>query len=133
MSLLNWFKRSSPSSPQLNALVNRVVVYLRSRPGGDQVVPKIVGKAIGETEIRALTALRVLEEQGIVHHHFGLYCTEKGIPLESIDDLSQLPAEKYCDACDEDHSEAEGEYKVEIYYTIDPRRLAQFRERKVAA
>jgi len=133
MSLLNWFKRSSPSSPQLNALVNKVAVYLRSRAADDQIVPKIVGKAIGETEIRAFTALRVLEELGIVRHHFGLYCGKKGIPLKSIDDLSQLPTEIYCDACDEDHCESDGEYKVETYYTIDPVKLAQFKERKVAA
>lgn len=133
MSLLNWFKRSAPSSPQLDALVNKVALYLIDRPSDDQIVPRIVGKAVGETEIRAFTALRVLEAQGMVHQHFGLYCGKTDIPLKSIDDLAQLPPEVYCDICDEDHSGSDGEYKIEVYYTIDTAKLARFNGRRVAA
>src|SRR5258708_4048477 len=133
MSLLNWFRKSIPSSPQLDTLVHKVVFYLKSRPSDDQIVPKIVGKAIGETEIRAFTALRVLEERDVVHQHFGMYCGKTEIPLKWIDDLAKLPATAYCETCDEDHSGTDGEYKVEVYYTIDPAKLTQFSGRLAAA
>jgi hypothetical protein len=133
MSLINWFRKSIPSSPQLDALVHKVVFYLKSRPSDDQIVPKIVGKAIGETEIRAFTALRVLEQRGVVHQHFGMYCGRTEVPLKSVDDMAKLPATVYCETCGEDHSGVDDEYKVEVYYTIDPVKLAQFSERLAAA
>ena len=84
MSLLNWFKKASFESPQLESLVGKVALYLRGRPSDDQIVPKIVARAIGESEIRTFTALRMLEAQGIVNQHFGLYCGRTAIPLKSI-------------------------------------------------
>lgn len=133
MSWLNWFRHSVPSSPQLDALVSKVVLYLQGRPSDDQIVPKIVAKAIGESEIRVFTALRVLEHSGIVHQHFGVYCGQTSIPLRSIDDLTELPGTVYCEICDEDHSNANEEYRVEIYYTVDSAKLAHFDARQTAA
>ena len=131
MSLLNWFK-AAPASSQLDSLVRKVALYLASRPSDDQVVPKIVAKAIGETEIRTFTALRVLEGKGVVHQHFGLYCGKTAIPLKTVDDLSKVPAELYCFTCDEDHSGLDQEFEVEIYYTVSLPKLEQFLQRRAA-
>ncbi len=128
MSLANWFRNAiAPrSSPRIDALIAKAIQYLKSRPAGDDVLPRIVGKAIGESELTATTALRMLEERGVTHHHFGVYCGKTHAPLDSKDDLTSIEPSHYCEICDEEHSHADDTCKVEVYYSVDPEELGRF-------
>jgi hypothetical protein len=128
MSLLSWFRRNGQpsSSPRLDQLIYRVVGYLKSRPSDDEILPKIVGKAIGESEISVATVMRILEDRGVAKHHFGVYCGKTHVHLASLDDRPLPPSSIYCEVCDEDHCHAEEDCKVEVYYTIDEEKLAVF-------
>lgn len=135
MSLLSWFRRTIPgsSSPRLEALVSKTADYLASRPPDSEFVPKIVGRAIGESELAAATALTILERQGVTKHHFGVYCDNTGIPLDSFDDLSAVQSGRYyCEVCDEYHSLDNGTCEVEVYFTVDSHALSGYL-RKTAA
>ena len=134
MSLVNWFRRSKvpQSSPRLEGLVLRVAQYLLSRSAINEFAAKIVGKAVGESELAALTALSILERIGVTKHHFGVYCKNTRIPLESYDDLGALSDSWYCEECDSTHSVSDGTCVVEIYFTVDKNELAAFVDRASA-
>ena len=135
MSLASWFRRATApdNSPRLEALVEKVVSYLKERPQDEEIVPKIVGRATGETELAAMTALSLLEKRGITQHHFGLYCGNTSVPLGSYDDLGDVPPCVRCEVCDAEHCASEGGCKVEVYFTVDRNRLAEFDARASAA
>lgn len=135
MSLLSWFKRAIPgvSSPRLEALVSKVAGYLASRPPDSEFVPKIVGKAIGESELAATTALTILERQGVTKHHFGVYCGKAGVPLDSFEDLSAIRSDQYyCEICDEGHSIDDRTCEVEVYFTVDTPALSRYLRKSAA-
>jgi hypothetical protein len=135
MSLLSWFRHTipGPSSPRLEALVSKAADYLESRPPDSEFVPKIVGKAIGESELAATTALTILERQGVTKHHFGVYCSNTEVPLDSFDDLSEIQANRYyCEICDEDHFLDDGTCKVEVYFTIESPALSRYLRKSAA-
>lgn len=135
MSLVNWFKRATapPSSPRLEGLIESVVAYLKTRPPDEEIRPHIVGRAISENELAAMTALSILERQGITKHHFGVYCGDKGVPIGSYDDLADVPPFSYCDACGIEHCSSDKTCRVEIYFTVDRDKLASFRKEASAA
>ena len=135
MSLANWFRHATAprTSPRLESLVLRVAQYLESHPSDDEFAPKIIGAALSESELAALTALSILEERGITKHHFGVYCARTGVPLESYDDLQHMREELYCEICDRDHVTTSHNCKIEIYFTVDRGRLGQFLSSALAA
>jgi hypothetical protein len=135
MSLATWFRQTTApkTSPRLEALVLRVAQYLSSKPSNDQFVPKIVGAALSESELAAMTALSILEKMRITKHHFGVYCANTGVPLENYDDLKDLPDSWHCETCDDDHRVSDRTCKVEIYFTVDRDRLARFAAKASAA
>lgn len=63
-------------------------------------MPKFVGNAIGESEINALTALHILEQRGITHQHFGLYCGKTDVPMGAYDNLQDIPVALDCEVCE---------------------------------
>ena len=136
MSLVNWFKRGTApaSSPRLDALIESVVAYLKTRPPDEEITPGIVGRAIRESEMAATTALMILERDGITKHHFGIYCGETGVPLGSRDSAEDLPDEGVqCDVCDREHRLADKTCNVEVYFTVDHDKLSRFKLRASAA
>jgi hypothetical protein len=120
-------------SPRLEALIDKVVIYLKGRPQDEEIVPRIVGKATGETELAAMTALSLLEKQGITEHHFGLYCGNTNVPLGSYDDLDDVPQCIPCEVCDAEHCASENDCSVEVYFTVNGDKLAKFRIKAPAA
>jgi hypothetical protein len=135
MYLATWFRQTAApeTSPRVEGLVLRTAQYLSSKPSTEEFVPKIVGAALSESELAAMTALSILEKRGITQHHFGVYCGNKGVPLDSYDDLKRLPNDFRCETCDDDHSVSEGTCKIEIYFTVDRDRLARFTAKASAA
>jgi hypothetical protein len=135
MSLVTWFRRATAPeySPRLKALVNRVVEYLKSRPPDEEIVPKIVARAIGETELACVTALSILERRGITQQHFGVYCKESRVSLATVDDLHNIGPCYYCELHDEDHCAADRTSVVEVYFTINEDQLAKVGTAAVAA
>jgi hypothetical protein len=125
MSLVNWFKKASvpDTSPRLEALIARVIAYLKSRPPDEEIRPHIVGRAIHETELAAMTALYLLEKKGITRHHFGVYCGETSVPIKVYDALSQVPEMLYCETCDREHSPTDRTCTVEVFFTVDSEKL----------
>jgi hypothetical protein len=104
-----------------------VVTYLSSRPPGEEITPNIVGRAIGETELAAMTALTILEREGITKHHFGVYCGETGVPLESHDSLEELSEQVPCYVCNRDHKLSDKTCTAEVYFTADREMLSLFK------
>ena len=135
MSLATWFRQATApqTSPRLETLILRVAQYLDSKSANDEFAPKTVGAALSESELAAMTALSILEKLGITKHHFGVYCANTGVPLESYDDLKDLPDSWRCDTCDDDHCISERTCKIEIYFTVDRDRLARFTAKASAA
>jgi hypothetical protein len=136
MSLANWFKRATAaaSSPRLERLIGSVVAYLKTRPPDEEVSPNIVGRAIGETELAAMTALSILERDGITKHHFGIYCGETDVPIASHDSPEGLPDEGVpCYVCDREHRLSDKSCKAEVYFTVDHEKLSRFRSQASAA
>jgi len=136
MSLVNWFKRAMTpaSSPRLDALIGTVVAYLKSRPPDEEITPGIVGRAIRESEMAAMTALTILERDGITKHHFGIYCGETGVPIGSRDSAEDLPDDGVpCDVCDREHRLADKTCNAEVYFTVDHEKLSRCKLRASAA
>jgi hypothetical protein len=135
MSLATWFRRATVphSSPRLQSLVGEVVAYLVRRPPDEEIVPKIVGKAIGETELAAMTVLSMLERQGITTHHFGVYCADSRTHLATFDDLSKITGTVLCDACNEQHEVSAKTAVVEIYFTVNREKLMDLNAKRAAA
>lgn len=136
MSLVNWFRRATApvSSPRLEGLIGAVVDYLTSRPPDEEIAPHIVGRAIGETEMAAMTALTILERDGITKHHFGVYCGETGVPLASHDSPEELPDDGVsCYVCDREHKLSDRTCKAEVYFTVDHKKLSRLKSRASAA
>jgi hypothetical protein len=135
MSLATWFRQTAApeTSPRVEGLVLRTAQYLSSKPSTEEFVPKVVGAALSESELVAMTALSLLEKMGITKHHFGVYCGNTGVPLESYDDLKDLTDSLPCKTCDDHHSVSEGTCKIEIYFTVDRDRLARFTAKASAA
>lgn len=136
MSLVNWFKRATApaSSPRLEGLIESVVAYLKSRPPDEEITAGIVGRAIRESEMASMTALMILEREGITKHHFGIYCGETGVPMGSRDSADQLPDEGIpCYACDRDHRLSDKTCTTEVYFTVDHEKLSRFKTRASAA
>jgi hypothetical protein len=128
MSFTNWFRRSpqGPHSHRIQSLLTAVVSYLLYRPAEDEVVPKFLAKALNESEISVMTAMRFLEQAGVAKQWFGLFCSETDVPLGRFAALQDIPKEIRCVDCDEQHSLAENTCKVEVFYTIDRKKLAGF-------
>ena len=129
MSLVTWFRRTAfpETSPRLENLVRRVSDYLDSKPRVDEFTPKIIAAALEESELAVITALAILENRGIAKRHFGVYCANSGIPLESYDDPSQIEESWGCDVCGKTHEMSTwGDCKVELYFTVDRNNLTRF-------
>jgi len=109
--------------------------YLASRPSDDEFPAKIVASALSESEMAALTALSLLEERGITQHHFGVYCSRRGVPLDTYENLKEIPENGRwrCEDCDEDHSVSDNSCRVEVYFTVDRDKLARFMAQSSAA
>jgi hypothetical protein len=135
MSLANWFNRArrQPPSPRLQELVGKVVSYLKDRPAEDDVVPKFIAKAINESEVSVFTALRFLEERGLAKEWFAVFCGTTDVPLGRFDTLQDIPKELVCEVCDEQHCLVDHTCKVEVVYTVNRERLADFDIRESAA
>lgn len=135
MSFTNWFRRApqQPRSPRIEALLGKVVAYLKSRPKEDEVVPKFIAKAIGESEVSVITGLRFLEEAGVAKQWFAVFCGTSDVPLGRFPTLEDIPEEFRCDICDEQHCLADRTCKIEVLYTIDREKLAGFDSRASAA
>lgn len=80
-----------------------------------------------------MTALSILEREGIAKHHFGVYCGDTGVPLATYDSLEELPQQFQCDVCDKEHCVADRTCKVEVYFTVDHEQLSHFESRASAA
>ncbi len=126
MSLANWFRNSNTPhrSARLDSVINKALAYLKSRPDDTEVLPRILAKAIGESELTATTALRILEERGVTHHVFVLACGRTHKSLDRQDELHKLAESKYCNLCDEAHSQLDDTCHIELVYTIDREKLA---------
>jgi len=127
MSLANWFRNSlTPQrSARLDSVINKTLVYLKSRPNDDEILPRILAKAIGESELTATTALRILEERGVTHHVFVLACGKTRKSLDRQVELHKLAESKHCNLCDEEHSQIDDTCHIELVYTIDREKLAK--------
>src|SRR5438105_14912197 len=103
MSLANLFRKTQ-SSPRLEAVIAKAVAYLKTQADDGYILPRIVGKAIGESEVTAATALRILEERGVTKQHFRAYCAKTHDSLDTQDDPDKFDPSPYCNICDEEHS-----------------------------
>lgn len=135
MSFPNWFRRAPQQSlsPRLRSLLDKVVSYLKDNGNDDEVVPKFVAKAIDESEISVITALRFLEQAGVARQWYGIFCKTTDVPLGRFASLSEIPEEFSCEICDEQHCFVEDTCKVEILYTVDWDKLDAFDLRTSAA
>lgn len=128
MSLATWYKQATApkTSPRLEQLLQRTAIYLSQNLRDEEFAPKIVGAALGESELAVMTALSILERLEITKHHFGVYCGATGTSLTSVDDLATLSENYACEICDRDHSLRDQSCRVEIYFTVFPDKLARF-------
>jgi hypothetical protein len=135
MSLVNWFRNAAApnTSPRLEGLLFKVAQYLSENIAHDEFTPKIIAKALSESELAATTALSILERRGITKHHFGVYCNQTSDILENYDELTDIPNEIYCVNCDEEHSLGDKTCKVDLYFTVDKSKLADFLARASSA
>lgn len=135
MSFPDWFRRAqqAPLSPRLRSLLEKVVAYLKSKGADEEIVPKFVARAIDESEVSVITALRFLEQAGVTKQWYALFCKSTDVPLGKFPTLQQIPADVPCGVCDEEHCLREGACKVEIIYTFDPKKLDTFDVRASAA
>jgi hypothetical protein len=123
----------SRRSPAVQSLIGKTIAYLLKRAAENpsaQVRPAMLARAIGENEMIALTALSMLEEAGVTKAHIGLYCDATMQPIAEAQPGSPLPESLPCPACGEEHDLDSGTMKKEIFFTFDPKALAQV---KVAA
>ena len=121
------------SSPRLDALVGKVISYLKRNPADDYVVPKFVARAIGEPEVSVVTALRLLAKRRVTKQRFGVFCGNTSVPIGTFDDLGRIPDELFCELCDSNHSPADRTCNVEVFYTVDRERLNRLGETDAAA
>jgi hypothetical protein len=90
-----------------------------------------LAKALGESELAVLAALQVLDERGVVHPRWGLYCDRDSAPIESYASRSEVPSEAHCDICDRELSLDQETMYVELFFVVD--RAALEREERNAA
>lgn len=135
MSLATWFKhlREPNSSKRLDDLLMSVALYLQGQSGTDNFYPRLVGKALSESEMAALTALWMLEKRGITKHHYGVYCSRKNVALEEYDSLESIPPSLPCSHCEEEHTADNDGWKIDLFFTVDRDRLIQFTSAAMAA
>lgn len=114
-------------------MVGAVLEELRKHPDDDYVVPKFIAKSINESEISVVTALRFLERAGITKQWFGVFCGKTQIPLEQYPSASLIPDSLPCQKCEEDHRASDETFNVQIFYTIDRRKLNNFNLEDLAA
>jgi hypothetical protein len=107
-------------------LLAEVVAYLQSRPTEDEFVPKFIAKAINESEVSVITAMRFLEEAGAAKQWFGVFCSKTDVPLDKFATLQAIPNDLPCCMCDERHSHTDHSFKVEVLYTVDRKKLDDF-------
>lgn len=136
MSFRNWYSGRrrlglSKRSPAVRSLLQKTISYLRKRSAEDtaaQIRPAMLAKAIGENEIIALTALDILQEAGITKAHIGLYCDSTMQWMGEADANDSVPETLLCDACGEQHDLSSGSMRREIFFTFDPKALADVKE-----
>jgi hypothetical protein len=136
MSFRNWYsgrKRLDLSrrSPAVRSLLQKTISYLRKRSSENpaaQIRPAMLAKAIGENEMIALTALNILEKAGITEAHIGLYCDATMQWMGEADPSDSVPETLLCDACGEQHDLSSGSMRREIFFTFDPKALADVKE-----
>jgi hypothetical protein len=136
MSFRNWYSGKkrldlSKRSPVVRSLMQKTIVYLRRRAAEDptaQIRPAMLAKAIGENEMIALTALNILQKAGITKAHIGLYCDATMQWLGEAEPYGSVPEILRCDACGEEHDLDSGSMRREIFFTFDPKALAEVKE-----
>lgn len=121
------------SSSRLNAIIHKVVVYLKQNAADDYVVPRFAAKSIGEPEVSVITALRLLEERGVTRQRFGVFCGRTSVPIATFDDLKEIPSQIYCEICDEEHTQSDRSCKVEVFYTVNRKELDRVSTAEAAA
>lgn len=128
MSFTSWFRRTpqNPPSPRIQALLAEVVSYLQGRPTEDEFVPKFIAKAINESEVSVITAMRFLEEVGAAKQWFGVFCSQTDVPLDRFATPQAIPNDLPCYMCDERHRHSDHTFKVEVLYTVDRKKLDDF-------
>lgn len=107
-------------------MLAEVVSYLKSRPNEEEFVPKFIARAINESEVSVVTAMRFLEEAGAAKQWFGVFCSTTDVPLDKFPTLRDVPSELPCYMCDEQHYYSDHSYKVEVLYTVDRQKLNDF-------
>jgi hypothetical protein len=137
MSFRNWYSGKkrldlSKRSPAVQSLIKRTIAYLRQRAAENptaQIRPAMLATAIGENEMIALTALSILQRAGITKAHLGLYCGATMQWMGEVEPGRPAPKTLSCDAClGEQHDLDSGSMRREIFFTFDPKALAEVKE-----
>jgi hypothetical protein len=124
---LNLSKRS----PVVRSLIERTVQYLRRRAAEDpaaQIRPAMLGQAIGEDDLIALTALNILRKAGVTKPHIGLYCDATMQPMGEADPGHPIPEVLPCPACGGEHDVDSGTMRKELFFTFDPDALGNVKQ-----
>jgi hypothetical protein len=130
----------SPESPnskldqqRLEAFVGQASDYVveTARSGKREIIPSLAAEKLKLSYVETLGVLMVLEDRGLLHHFYRVYCPTSDGSVCDVPDKRDIPALIDCKFCGKEHREADVD--VEVVFRIDDENLNHLlRNRAVA-
>jgi hypothetical protein len=99
------FKQLREANPELSKVISAVDSYLASLSGSarSHISASTVAGATGQPRDKVLGILMAVANLKLLKLKFRLVCPVEGSGIRDYDNLQDIPAEVYCDTCDEMH------------------------------
>jgi hypothetical protein len=120
-------------SPPVESLLKRVLAYVleRAEAGYSEVIPTLAAERLGLPSVEVLGLLMLLEDEGVLRHHYRIYCRSSDGVLADVQTKEEVLRETYCKFCDKNHSEEA--LSVELVFEIIPNGLKTWMRNRAVA
>jgi hypothetical protein len=118
---------------RLSDFISQALEYVVDTAGSGkrEIIPSLAAEKLKLSYVETLGVLMVLEDRGLLHHFYRVYCPASDGSVCDVSDKKDIPALIYCKFCGKEHGEADVD--VEVVFRIDDEKLNHFlRNRAVA-
>jgi hypothetical protein len=109
------FKTKSRS---VDSLLKNLLAYVleRAEGGYSEIIPTLAAERLGLSSVEVLGLLMLLENDGVLRHHYRIYCRAGDGVLADVRTKEEVPRKIYCKFCDKDQNE--DTLSVELIFQI---------------
>jgi hypothetical protein len=105
--------------PKLSQQLDSLAAYITEQlgDGRKEIEPALASRSLKLTEAEVLALLMLLEREGMVRHHYNIYCAHNRTLLKTVHEKAEIPSAIYCKYCDKEHCDPD-EFEIELAFQV---------------